>query len=276
MYKLLALDLDGTFVRRDGSVDPRDLAAIARLHERGVPVTIATGRLYSGSCAVARHARLLGPIACVDGSHIVHLDGDREAFTASLSGDHATRLRGIIERHDAAAFLFAQDAIVHDALGDAFAPYVRTWSPNVTVVERVTAHPYWEHERGIHAVVAVGPRERVEAAAQAIREELAGAAFVVSFSVSRYTGVGALVVRAAGATKGTAIGWLAEHHGCDPAEVVVVGDWLNDVPMFEVAGRSFAMKNAPPELLAHATDRLDVDVEEGGGIALAIERCWGR
>ena len=48
-YKLLALDLDGTLLCRAGTVADVDREAIARLSASGVAVTIATGRLYSGS-----------------------------------------------------------------------------------------------------------------------------------------------------------------------------------------------------------------------------------
>ena len=64
-YKLLALDVDGTLVRRDGSIHPEDGAAVGRLAASGVPVTIVTGRMYSGTQHVARSLRLGGPIACV-------------------------------------------------------------------------------------------------------------------------------------------------------------------------------------------------------------------
>jgi hydroxymethylpyrimidine pyrophosphatase-like HAD family hydrolase len=58
--------------------------------------------------------------------------------------------------------------------------------------------------------------------------------------------------------------------------VVVVGDWLNDLPMFEVAGRSFAMGQAPEDVKRAATDRLKADGMRGGGIAEAIRRAFGR
>ena len=56
---------------------------------------------------------------------------------------------------------------------------------------------------------------------------------------------------------------------------VAVGDWVNDVPMFEVAGRSFAMGMAPDAVRAKATDVLDRPAGSGGGIAEAIRRAWG-
>jgi Cof subfamily protein (haloacid dehalogenase superfamily) len=274
-YKLLALDLDGTLLRRDGTLHERDRWAIKQVQSAGVAVTICTGRLYSGSREAAMAARIEGPIACVDGSHIVSAKDDTEHFHAALAGEHATALRRIVERHPVASFVFAQDAIVHDAEGEPWAPYVRTWSPNVTVVERVTSHPAWEHERGLHAVVAIGHKDHVQRAANELAGELGGAAFVVQFAVYRRGDTHALIIRRAGPNKGTAISWLAQHHGCAEKDVVAVGDWLNDVPMFNVAGRSFVMASAPPAVKEAATDALAAYSAEDAGVAEAIERAWG-
>ncbi|KYF67778.1 HAD family hydrolase [Sorangium cellulosum] len=273
-YKLLALDVDGTLVRRDGSIHEDDLLAIQRLQAAGVPVSIATGRLYSGTREVARRVGIVGPIACVDGSHIVHTEGDAHLYSRTISGVEAALLRSITERHATASFLFAQDSIVHDATGAPHVHYVRGWSSAIAEVERVSSHPYWEHEHGLLGLVAIGTEPQVMAAVEEVRSELGQAVFVVSFPLLH--DVFAMLVRAAGPTKGTAIAWLAEHYQCSPSDVVVVGDWLNDLPMFEVAGRSFAMGQAPENVKQAATDRLDADGLLGGGIAEAIRRAFGR
>lgn len=275
-YKLLALDLDGTLLRHDGTLHERDRWAIKELQRAGVIVTICTGRLYSGSRPAAVAARIEGPIACVDGSHIINAKDDTELVHISLAGDHATTLRRVVERHDVASFVFAQDAIVHDAEGKPWAHYVQNWSPNISVVDRVTSHPSWEHERGVHAVVAIGAKEHIDRAAHDLHGELGGEAFIVRFTVHRRGDTHALIVRRAGTSKGTAISWLAQHHGCDTSEVVVVGDWLNDVPMFHVAGRSFVMDSAPSVVKEAATDALRAYSAEDAGVAEAIERAWGK
>lgn len=274
-YKLLAVDLDGTLLRHDGTIHPADRKAIASLQAAGVPVTIVTGRLYSGTRDVARAAGVRGPIGCVDGSHIVDTQAGASLVHETLAGDHAEVLREIVATHETATFLFTRDTIVHDGAGAPFAPYVRTWSQNVEVVDRVHAHPRWRHEEGITALVAVGAEVAIAAARDELRDRLAGVAHVVSFPVGRYERTFAMVVRAAGPTKGTAIAFLAAHHGCTPDEVVAVGDWLNDVPMFEVAGRSFVMAQAPEHVKAAATDRLEAHGSTGGGVAEAIARAWG-
>lgn len=273
--KLLAIDLDGTLLGRDGIPHEADRAALARLFDAGIPATIITGRLYSGTRHVARAVGIEGPIACVDGSHIVDTRSEGSLFSRAIRGDDAVSLRDIVASHDAASFLFAQDIIVHDDRGAPFVQYVRTWSPVVAEVERVADHPHWEHEEGVHAVVSVGPTAQILACAASLRETLAHAAIVIDFPVARLVGAHALVARASGATKGTAVEWLARHHGCAPSEVVAVGDWINDVPMFRVAGRSFVMGQAPDAVKDAATDRLAETVFTGGGVAAAIRTIWG-
>lgn len=274
-FKLLAVDLDGTLLNRGGIPHSADRSAIMRLRDAGVPTTIVTGRLYSGSRDVARAVGIEGPIACVDGSQIVDTRSDQEVFVRSIAAASAIAVRDLLASHGAVSFLFAQDIIVHDASGEPFSHYVRTWSPRVEIVDRVAEHPHWEHDRGVMAVVALGTTEKIMTIVARLRAELAHATFVVDFPVARLAGTHALVARAAGATKGTALSWLAEHHGCTPAEIVAVGDWTNDVPMFHAAGRSFVMGQAPESVKRFASDRLLSTLHTGGGIAEAIREVWG-
>lgn len=273
--RLLAIDLDGTLLRRDGTIHADDLAAIRRLLAAGVPVSIVTGRLYSGSTAAARTVGIQGPIACVDGSQIVDTRGDRPLSLSPITGGPASTLRRVLDRHGAASFLFDGDEIVHDAAGHPFARYLRKWSTNLAQVDRVSAHASWEDEEGLLAVVSVGERARIQAAAEEATAELDGAATVVAFPAASSQETYAMIVRALGVSKGTAIEWLARHHGCAASEVVAVGDWLNDLSMFRAAGRSFVMAHAPESIQAAATDRLSVSEATGGGIAEAVRTAWG-
>ncbi|HET9992938.1 MAG TPA: HAD hydrolase family protein, partial [Kofleriaceae bacterium] len=92
-YRLLALDLDGTLLRHDKRVDDRDIAAIRELAASGVTVTIVTGRLHSGSVDAARACGIVGPIACVEGSHIVDVSTEQTLAHHPMSQDVTELLR---------------------------------------------------------------------------------------------------------------------------------------------------------------------------------------
>jgi Cof subfamily protein (haloacid dehalogenase superfamily) len=274
-FRLLAVDLDGTLVDAAGAVHAPDREAIAALSAKGIPTTIITGRLFSGTRAIALEVGTQGAVACVDGCHLVEAASGVDLMHGSIADEGAARLREIIDRHPLTSFVFANDQILYDDEGAPHLPYVRTWSLDHVRTERVTVHPHWENERGITALVSLGTEETIRALEMDLGRTLGHAVYSATFPVRRMSGVGtwAIIVRAAGYSKGTALKWLAKHHGITPAEVVAVGDWFNDVPMFEAAGRSFVMAQAPEDVKQTATDRLNADSSTGGGIAEAALRA---
>lgn len=266
-YRLLALDLDGTLLRHDQRVDDDDLAAIRELQAAGVTVTIVTGRLHSGAAEAARTCAIDGAIACMEGSHLVELHSNRTLVHHPIEPGVCDVLRTAFGAHDLASFVFDAGGIHHDHDGAAYAGYVRTWSPNLRIVEEELA---WQ--TAPLATVAIGEPDAVAAAHAALRAH-AAELFSVSFAVGAYPGKHAVLARAAGPSKGTALAELCRLAGCTLDEAVVVGDWVNDIPMFEVAGRSFAMGGAPEAVQRKATDVLARATGSGGGIAEAVRRA---
>jgi Cof subfamily protein (haloacid dehalogenase superfamily) len=273
--RLLAVDLDGTLLDKAGKPHDRDVRAVHRAIDAGVHVSIVTGRLYSGTRAIVETLRLRGAVACADGSHLVHARDHATLLHIGIRDHHALALRDALARASVATFLFARDSIAYDDRGVPFVEYVATWSNDVRVSVDVFAHPFWTDPEGITAVVALGTRQQVRSVVDDIARDLPKQVLVAMFPVKRLAGTWAIIVRASGGTKGTAMRWIAEHARVDIAETVCVGDWINDVPMFEVAGRSYAMGHAPDEVKAKATHVLAETVENGGGVARVLQELFG-
>ncbi len=267
--RLVAVDLDGTLLDASGKVHEIDRRALQAAASEGVVVSIITGRLYSGSAAAARAIDAHGPIACVEGAHLVWGTSGAEISHAEIPRDVAERARALFRRSTSACFAFAHDEIVHDTAGAPFLPYVTAWSERLVAAAHACDHPHWEHERGLSAIVAVGVEGEIAEAATEL--ERAGGAFVVKFPILRVPGeLWGMMVRSGGTDKGVALRALAAHHGVAIEDCAVVGDWLNDVPMFEVAGHSFAMGQAPEDVARHAKTRLVASNVTGGGVAEAL------
>lgn len=272
--RLVAVDLDGTLFTDEGSMHPDDVRVLQQLPSLGVRVSVVTGRLYSGTRHVAHRIGVLGPVACVDGSHILDTRTDNELFHAPMAGATAHLVRGVLEEFAPSCFVFAHDQIVHDSLGDAYVPYVQTWSKRIIRCRSATRHPHWEHPKGVIEVVCVGQEETIQTTVQALTTRAAGLVQAVGFPLRRAVlqPIWGMVVRAAGCSKGTAVRWLADRFGYDLTEVAAIGDWRNDIPMFAEVGRSFAMGQAPDDVRATVTDVLTATSATGGGIAEAVRR----
>jgi hydroxymethylpyrimidine pyrophosphatase-like HAD family hydrolase len=275
--RLLAIDLDGTLLDLSGKPHERDVRAVRAAVAEGISVSIVTGRLYSGTRAAAEVLGLRGAVGCADGSHVVQARDHVTLLHRGVGGADAIALRDAIADAGAATFVFAKDAIGHDAAGAPYIGYVSTWSNDVRPAMDVFEHTLWHAEEGVTAVVALGQHEALALAAERLARTLQETVLVALFPLRRgpHAGMWAIMVRAAGGTKGTAIRWIAEHEGVSIENSVCVGDWINDVPMFEVAGRSFAMGQAPDEVKRKATDVLVETSAEGGGVASAIAEAFG-
>jgi len=275
--RLLAVDLDGTLLDAGGRPHAHDLRALRAALEAGVYVSIVTGRLYSGTRAVVELLGLRGAVGCADGSHLVRAHDHSTLLHVGVCGQDAYRLRDVLARAGVATFVFARDAIGHDLAGAPYVDYVSTWSSDVRVERDVFEHALWSCAEGVTAVVALGTRDQVEGAVEELARDLPHAVLAARFPMRRgaHAGTWAMIVRAAGSSKGTAVRWIAERARIPLEETVCVGDWINDVPMFEVAGRSFAMAHAPDEVKAKATDVLDESAEQGGGVARAVREAFG-
>jgi hydroxymethylpyrimidine pyrophosphatase-like HAD family hydrolase len=275
--RLLAVDLDGTLLDPAGRPHPDDVKAVRAALAAGIHVSILTGRLYSGTRATSEILGLHGAVGCADGSHLVRASDHATLLHIGVCGDEARRLRAAFARAGVATFVFALDAIGHDLAGAPFVDYVTTWSSDVRVAESVFEHALWEADQGVTGVVAVGTEDEIAGIVAELGRELPGVVTVAAFPMRRgiRAGLWAMIVRSSGGTKGTALRWIAEHHQVALEDTVCVGDWINDLPMFEVAGRSFAMGQAPDEVKAEATDILSVTSLEGGGVAHALREAFG-
>jgi len=229
--------------------------------------------MFSGTREVAAGFRMLGPVACIDGSHIFDLHTRGELSCSAISLESGGLLRDALSMFRPATFVFSGDRVIHDAVGERFLRYLSTWSDVRHRVKDVIHPEAWEKETNVAALVLMGDEDSILGTQRAL-EGIAGLQNIV-FEVRRpdYAGTWGMVVRAAGVDKGTAIEWLAQHYGAQLEDVVAVGDWLNDIPMLKRAGQSFAMAQAPLEVKAAAKHLLEADIWKGGGVAEAAERA---
>lgn len=234
--------------------------------------------MFSGTQPVALELGLDAPLACVDGSHVAASVTGKDLACATLDADALELLFGILNEHGAAPFAFSSEHMFHDDAGHPYLSYVKNWSRRMRLVPDLLSKAGWSASQAVPAVLALAREDLVREAEIALKTRAASSLQCVSFeSLSLVDAQGrrpwALLVRAAGYDKGTAVKWLAAHYGVEVDEIVAVGDWINDIPMLKRVGMSFAMAQAPDEVRAAATEVLDADDQRGGAIAEAAERA---
>jgi Cof subfamily protein (haloacid dehalogenase superfamily) len=125
----------------------------------------------------------------------------------------------------------------------------------------------WDRERILKAEMVV--RDKEETAKSKLFEEHFGNR--LRYSIARspaFPDIDFINILNPQVSKGVALGKLMEHYGYLRAEVISIGDGLNDIPLLQAAGVAVAMGNAFPEV-KQVSDYITLNIEEHG-VAAAI------
>jgi len=273
-FDMLVLDLDGTTLDARGELLPIDIAAARALSDHGVKVTIATGRLFTGTQWVARTFGVQGGVAVMNGNEILDADTAQVAHGRYVGARERGIAREIFgEEALGSAFLFGSRRIHLGRRDSHHETYLTTWTPDLQFHDDVLTATEWLDSADVVAFGAAGEPDVVARARERIHGETGGALQSVVFRT--LSGETFLKFRHHGDDKGTALEKLAAERGTVPERAVAVGDWLNDLPMLKRAGRSYAMGGTDERVIAAAGETLETKRAAGGAVAEVAERVWG-
>jgi Cof subfamily protein (haloacid dehalogenase superfamily) len=253
-------DVDGTLVTKDKTLTPKARAAVAKLHEAGIVFAIISSRPPRGLRMLIEPLALVTPLAGFNGGTLA--TPDLTVLEEHLIDPHvARRAVAAITEHGVQIWVFSGgEWLVRDRDAAYVAHEEHTVQFPPTVVE-----DFGTSLDSAAKIVGVSADFALLARCEAATQALLGADASVARSQNYY-----LDVTHPLANKGAGVRALARHVAIPLAEIVTVGDGLNDIPMFAESGFSIAMGNARPEVQARAN--LVTASNEEDGFAAAIDR----
>lgn len=251
MWRLVAIDVDGTLLTSAEVISPATRAAIRDVLRRGVRVVLVTGRSFPQARPFAEELELTTPLILHNGALVKDVAG-RVFDVRLLDGETA---REVISRARAQGV----DLIVFDdpdgdgrAVIEAIAPenerlrrYLSRWRRPAEWVPDL-----WRYAD--HAVLALTTVDRWEKAcrfAEAIERDC-GERVRVWRTEYPQRDVALVDIVSSECSKAAALDRLARRWGIAPSEILVVGDNRNDLEMLAYAGLGILMGNADEELKA--------------------------
>lgn len=254
--RLIAVDLDGTLVPQSGGVPDGVAAAIARVQRHGAIVVAATGRSLSTTGYVARAAGMHDFAVVSNGAMLVRIDPESvieaRTFDARSLVDELIALLPqatfAVERTDGVFLttrMFEDRGVSLDIREVGYAELVG--DPVVRVIVRSDDH----------LDAGLGPVAR--------HLDMHSIAFGV-------TDVAWLDLGIKGVTKATGLQALCDRLGIAAADVLAIGDSMNDAEMLTWAGTSVAMGSARPEIQALA-DHI-TGPTPGDGVIEVLDRLY--
>lgn len=282
MIKLLALDLDGTLLNSNGKIPAENKLAIAKAEEKGVLVTICTGRRFRDALPVALELNLNAPVICHNGALIKYAD-TLETVAASLL-DKTTVHEIIRVGKD-----FGGDALVscnphtkgtllYDTISDENQPLKRyvEWAKRLhgndaeEAILHVEKLEYVVDKEEVIHISFSGTCAPMYDLQRTLEEELLDKVNILA-TIYPHLDFTLLDILPPDSSKGHGVANLALLNGFSSENVMACGDNFNDLEMLEYAGTSVVMGNADPSLLETEGYETTLSNDENG-VALAIER----
>ena len=111
-YKLLALDLDNTLLYKDLTMAPAARAGLRRLLDRGILVTLATGRMFPSAAFYARQVGITCPLATYNGALIRSTQPGGYELLRPLSLETMKGIAAFCRKHGYYVQLYNEDRIL--------------------------------------------------------------------------------------------------------------------------------------------------------------------
>lgn len=263
MYKLVALDMDGTLLNSEKEITERNKNAIKQAIEKGVTVVLASGRPLAGMKGTLEALQLTSDkdfVVSSNGSYVHRVSDFKKMHSKIITGKDAKRIARLAVELDVNMHAFSIEHGLITPKNNPFTAHEATIN-GLEVCEFDFSQLEDDHQI-VKAMFADDPKKIDEVTPK-----------LTSDLHEDYT-----VVRSAHifleflnpqSNKGVGVATVAEHLGIKPNEIISMGDAENDHHMLKYAGLGVAMGNATPEtkLLAnHITDTHD-----NSGVAKVIE-----
>ncbi len=264
MYKLIALDMDGTLLNEEKIVTERTKKAIKAARDKGVTVVLATGRPIDG---VTRYLEELDMYT--DEDYVLSYNGGLVLKTKSrevvckmgLIGEDVHYLYDLSKKLGVNIHAFSEENGLVTPKNSKYTE-VEASINNITIQE-INFDDIKNNESYIKVMMIDEP-EILQKAVDNLPKEV-----YEKYTVVRSTPY-FLEFLNKEVNKGVGVELLAKHLGVKREEIITMGDAGNDLHMIEYAGMGIAMGNAFEEVKKVANYITDSNNEDG--VATAIEK----
>ena len=263
MYKLVAIDMDGTLLKHDKSISKKNKEVIKKARDKNVKVVLATGRPVDGVKRYLEELKLLHNdeyILTFNGAIIKEIGSDKIICKDILKGQDLLYLYEISKKVGVNIHAFSKYGCITPKMNEYTELEGEINGIDLYEVNYDTIDPQEE----IIKIMMIDKPEILEEGIKKLPKEV----------YKKYT-----VLRSAPyfleflsktCNKGEGIKSLAENLGIKREEIICIGDAGNDLHMIEYAGLGVAMENGFEEIKVKA-DFVTKSNEEDG-VAYVFEK----
>jgi Cof subfamily protein (haloacid dehalogenase superfamily) len=264
MYKLIALDMDGTLLTSDKKISDRTKLAISQARHKGVKVVLASGRPLAGMQQALNELEMFGDnefVVYFNGSMVKEIGTDKIIHNAMIDGKKAKQVAALADELGLFCHAFSAEYGLITPQNNEFTG-IESKINQIPVTEM--SFDALSDDHPIIKAMIVGEPEKLSHAITTIPAQLHDE-FTIVQSAPFF-----LEFLDLQSNKGVGVKAIADHLGITADEVICMGDAENDHHMLHYAGLGVAMENAMPQTKAIAD--IIADSNNDDGVAKVIEQ----
>lgn len=281
MIKLIASDMDGTLLDSDMQLSQKNIDAIHYANSKGIEFMVCTGRNRTEALPPLEEAGIDCAMITLNGAQVFDKKGN-VLFSAPIEKDTVEQILTVLEDHN----IYYEISTNKGTYSESKEQRIENFASQLAEVT-----PHLTHKMAIAMTVArleFLPIRFVKSLRELITNEDIIVLKIICFHKDGAIHLGPaaaqldtfeeLAVTSSGqnnieinhrsAQKGIAVAQVAKDRDIKLDEVMTIGDNLNDVSMIQIAGVSFAMGNALPEVIDYAKYQTKTNIESGVGLAI--------
>ncbi|MGL4740292.1 MAG: Cof-type HAD-IIB family hydrolase [Sarcina sp.] len=263
MYKLIAIDMDGTLLNRDSEISKRSEQIIRNVRRKGIKVIISTGRSFDGIRKYLKQLGLLSrgnyAVTC-NGAAIYDCGSEKVIEEAGVFIRDLKRATVDCDWFGIKVYGYRLDSLITRSENKFTDLEKRDLGTKIDIVE----FEELDDEESLIKILIVEDKEFLDKYHEYLYKK-----YSKNFSVVRSLPYMIEILNKS-ANKANAIKFLCNRLGIKDDEVIAFGDAMNDFEMINCAGFGIAMENAIPRIKEISDFVTESNNEEG--VANALEK----
>ena len=259
-FTVLATDLDNTILRADGRMPRAIMTALTAVRKSGVRIVLCSGRMVVTARPFHTRLKLDTPLIAYNGAMVVDKSVEKPLMHCPVPNSAIAPIAEYCRERELQLNFYWNDKLFCEQTGPLLDAYCRKYGVDFHLINDL-AH------------MTVDPTKltilcKTPEAAQTVVAEVR-ARHHREMTINTSVGTHVEITRW-GVHKGIALQFVLEKMKVDPADVVAMGDGLNDLELIQAVGYGVGVAPCGKELRA-AVDEVLPSVDEAGPAAFLME-----
>ena len=260
--RMIAIDLDDTLLHDDISVSDYTKDVLYRTMEKGIPIVIATGRMFQ---AARPWGKAIGlgdvPLICYTGAFVGMCESGKVLRHITLPLELAQSVLDTGREHGWYMHTYINDEVYMPFRDERTGIYEKQCG----IKARVTGDDFWKLKKEPTKILVFDYDKKVMKEAETVLSEKYGALTNQVKSKPEF-----FEINTKGVSKGSALSELCKSWNIPEESLMTIGNGDNDISMFNLTPWSFAVENGHAS--AKAAAKFITDSNNNDGVAKAIEK----